>query len=517
MSDIITNSIQKIAKGSSIIFIGTLSSLFFGLLTNIIIVRFMSREEFGIYSLALTIVTVCITISTLGLQEGTTRFIAHFRAKNERTSIKDTICSSILISLLSSILITILITSFSNYVAINIFKIREISRVLQILGIAIPFIVLSDVLISVFRGFDKAMVRVYFSNIMKPILYLCLLVLAVHFKLSFTSIISTYVVSAIITFLALFLYFTKKSPQSFSWKQLNFNNRSKELLRYSVPLLMVTMLLSIMAWTDTLMLGYFKNPEIVGAYNAAHPIGNLLSTGINSIGYLYVPVISYLYSKNQIKELGKINESSTKWCFIITFPIFFFLFLFPEFVLNIFYGDRYVETSNVLKVLVLGHIANSFFGLNYFTLLSAGKSRLLMYCSSIGAFMNVIFNLILIPQFGMLGAAIASAISFTVIEVVMTYKLYQFLRIHPFTKLYIKFVLIEFILLGICYELKLHMVQTFWTISGLYAFFLIMHISLIFLTKSLDKEDIKMLVQLEKKVGIKLTFIKKLVVSTYKL
>ena len=67
----------------------------------------------------------------------------------------------------------------------------------------------------------------------------------------------------------------------------------------------------IMSWTDTLMLGFFKTVEMVASYNAVYPIAALLSTGINSMGFLYVPIISQLYGKNQIREIRKINENST--------------------------------------------------------------------------------------------------------------------------------------------------------------------------------------------------------------
>ena len=120
-----------------------------------------------------------------------------------------------------------------------------------------------------------------------------------------------YSISNLITFLVLPVYFLKEISISLNWKKVHINHNTKTLLLNSIPLLGISILLMIMSWTDTLMLGFFKTVEMVASYNAVYPIAALLSTGINSMGFLYVPIISQLYGKNQIREIRKINENST--------------------------------------------------------------------------------------------------------------------------------------------------------------------------------------------------------------
>ena len=83
MSEIVNQSLQKIAKGTGIIFIGTIIGMLLGFVSRVIIVRSITQSEYGIYSLALVLMSIFVTISTLGLQEGSTRYIAYFRGKNE--------------------------------------------------------------------------------------------------------------------------------------------------------------------------------------------------------------------------------------------------------------------------------------------------------------------------------------------------------------------------------------------------------------------------------------------------
>jgi O-antigen/teichoic acid export membrane protein len=253
-----------------------------------------------------------------------------------------------------------------------------------------------------------------------------------------------------------------------------------------------------MSWTDTLMLGYFKTPEIVGMYSAAFTIANLLSVITNSVGYIYVPVISQLYSRNQIEELGIVNATSTKLSFMFTLPIFFLFFLYPDFILSFFYDSRYVASSTVFQILALGFITNAYFGLNYFTLMSIGKSRFLMNCTLISSILNVVLNLVLIPHFGMVGAAIASTLSFALIEVFMTVKLYHLLNIHPFTNGYLRLTVLSLGLVSFFYVVNNLFFVTFWTMAALYSFFLLIYVISVLHTKSLDKEDIKILIGIGK-------------------
>jgi len=77
MSEIVNQSLQKIAKGTGIIFTGTIIGLLLAFIGRVILVRFTTQIEYGIYSLALVMISIFITISMLGLSEGSTRYIAY--------------------------------------------------------------------------------------------------------------------------------------------------------------------------------------------------------------------------------------------------------------------------------------------------------------------------------------------------------------------------------------------------------------------------------------------------------
>ncbi|MGB2842099.1 MAG: oligosaccharide flippase family protein [Halobacteriota archaeon] len=83
MSEIVNQSLQKIAKGTGIVFTGTIIGMLLGFVGRVIIVRFTTQTEYGIYCRALVVISIFVTIATLGLNEGSTRYIAYHRGEGK--------------------------------------------------------------------------------------------------------------------------------------------------------------------------------------------------------------------------------------------------------------------------------------------------------------------------------------------------------------------------------------------------------------------------------------------------
>jgi O-antigen/teichoic acid export membrane protein len=491
MSDNTQNSFQKVMSSSSLVFFGTLASLFIGLIARVIIIRSTTQTEYGLYSLALTITTVFVTFSTLGLVNGVPRHIAYLRGKSKIIDIKNVIYSTIIVACVASIVFMLVSLGTVELFSLRVFHESDLQIMLKIFSLSIPFFVITNILTAIFRGFDNTYTKVIFTDIMRPVLHLILVFIVVQLGLSFTGIIYSYVISIFITSIIISIFFIKNFPIKIKREDINSKPMFKEVLIFSLPLLIVNVLLTIMSWTDTLMLGYFKTPEMVAEYDAVYPIATLLSLVINSIAFLYVPIASQVYGREQIKELKTLDSSSTKWCFMLTLPMFFIIIIYPEYIINSLFGARYSQSSLTLQILAIGFILNSLFGLNYHTLLTIGKSNFLMNCSIISALLNIILNTLLIPSMGTLGAAIASALSFSAIEILMTIKLYSFLKIHPFTPSYVKTIVISIILICIFHIISNFYVTNIWTMILSLLAFLIVWISLIISTKSYDEMDLK--------------------------
>ena len=503
MTKILEKSLGKIAKGAGVVFLGTMAGMFLAFIIRVVIVRYITLEEYGLYSLALVLSSLFTTVSILGLEEGSTRYIAYFRSRNKMRNVENTICSSLLITVITGLVSFITLFFFSDIISEKIFHCPRLTLPLKIFSASIPFGVLISIFTSFFRGFDDVKPRVYFQEIIRNVLFILLLILVISLHLPYLGVFYSYLIS-IVTVCVLFgLYALRKlpcSPINKSCLNIAGLTTGKKLLFFSFPLLGATMLNMLMNWTDTLMIGFFETPDVVGLYNGALPLARLILLALTSAGFIYVPIISGLYSMKLISEIKKTYQILGKWVYSVTLPLFFIFFLFPETVLGNLFGPEYSTAGLVLRLLSLGFMFHVFLGLNGLSLMVLGEPYFLLLTSFIGGLGNIILNYILIPPYGIMGAAIASLLSYAMVNILNSIKLYQLAGIHPFTKSYIKTCGISLILILISYALQITYHFNFWMLIPLTGAFIVVYAIALYLTGSYDEEDRIMLLSIKKRI-----------------
>lgn len=512
MSEIVDESLEKITKGAGLILLGTAAGMLLAFATRILIVRYITQGEYGIYSLAFVLLSISVVISVLGLHTGTARQLAFYRGKDDMPKVKGVLLSSLQISTIASLLLSLVLFFTSDFVATRFFHSPELSTPLKIFCLAIPFFVLIYILTSIFRGFDMAQPRVYFQDLLRNVLFPLLVIIVILLDLSLMGVVYAFVVATALTFIAFAVYATRKLPLTLrDIGSVSASPVRRELLLFSLPLFAVAMLDHIATWTDTLMIGYFMTPDDVGLYNVALPLVHLLLIALTAARFLYMPLMSQSYAKNQEEEIKRSYAVLTKWIFAATLPVFFILVLFPEVTLNILFGSRYIGAAFALQILSAGFFVSVLLGLSGTTLIAMGKTRFLMWGTLIATIANIILNMVLIPPLGIVGAAIATASALAGRNLFWVARLYLFSGIHPFTKNYLKPAIASTILGIVIYTLvrNLDSVIPWWLLALLLVSFFGAYLLSLLLTRSFDKEDISMLLAIERRAGINLSFIKR--------
>lgn len=503
----VNDSVNRIVAGSGVILAGTFIGMLLDIITKKVLTSHLSPADFGTYSLALTVISITGAVATLGLNEGVPRYIAFFRGRHEEQKLHELIVSAMLMGLIAGLLSILVSPSLFQSLAGNSFDAQgKILSVVKILVFAVPFTILLNLTVAIYRGFDRTNVNMYFYNIIRPISLLGFASAAVFIGVSLKGVVFADLLSMVFTFGIMSIYFIKKPPIKQAAKQerkIQFSDTTRQLIRYSFPLLITATLLNLMSWIDTIMLGYFKSAEVVGIYNAVYPLVGFLSLVIASMGYVYVPVTSRLWGQNNTSPLGSIYAVMTKWCFLLTFPLFALIFVYPEYFITKLYGAQYVSGATSLRILALGFIANSYFGFNYHTLLASGDSDFLMKCSVASAGINAVINFMLIPEYGMVGAAIGTAVSYASIEVSMTLRAWRKQHMHPFTSMYRRLTLIVIFVVGSMLAAKnVHLLTgSTWE----YAAFIVGYFLIVHRAKILDNTEVKMIEEIRKTIKYKIS------------
>lgn len=512
MSELLNESLKKAAKGTALAFVGLFIFMLLEFITRILIARNATESEYGIFSIGFVLLNFFVLLSCLGLQVGATRYIAYYRGREDYRKVRGILVSAVRLSFAASIVCFVLFFFLADYFAL-VFHVQE-SRVFKIFALAVPFSVSIEILASLFLGFDRVQEKVYFRDILVNLLKVLFIVSAIILGSAFLELMYAYVLATMIASLLFIVYAVKKLPFP---KGTAPDPIQKELLLFSLPMLIQNALTIIIFQIDTLMLGYFKPASIVGLYNAAHPIAQLIPVFLFSLVLIYVPITARLYAQNLIDEMRRNYAILTKWINSATFPLFFVIFLFPEAVLNALFGSSYAEANValVLRILASGMLFHVLTGPNAVTLVVLGKTKLNLIDNLVGAFVNLALNFLLIPPLGMIGAAIPSAISLALVNVLKSAQIFTMHRIHPFTPNYVKPLVASGVLITIIYLLfSCFSDTTTLTIGLLIAFsclFVIVQGISILITKSFDQEDIMLLQELEKMAGINMDRLKGMV------
>jgi len=175
--------------------------------------------------------------------------------------------------------------------------------------------------------------------------------------------------------------------------------------------------------------------------------------------------------RGKIEELKRVYQVLTKWIFLATLPLFAMIFLFPEATIGFFFGAKYLEASKALQILALGFMFHVLLGLNGWSLVVIKESGFVMYSTMISAVINVVLNVLLIPTYGIEGAATATAISYFTTNVLNSLRLHQMAKVQPFSRNYTKVVAGSLVMFGFIWILHLRVLNILVCCSGFGCFF----------------------------------------------
>jgi O-antigen/teichoic acid export membrane protein len=391
---------KDILKGSFIIFIFKVlgaSSLF---LTYIMIPRYYGIDTFGIFNLIFAIIMVGTVITRLGLDIYVIRVIPTLTKDKEQISLF--LKSVLKILFISSFLVTILILLISDTLDTYLFKSIDASLYINILALMILPYTLFNVLVEVFRGLDDIKIYSFFRNLSQNASIALLLAISIFFSLNFDPIYILFTSIMIITSAVVFvLYgFLKKHNISIRIKG-KYNNK---ILKNSYPMFLTASIMFIMAYVDSFMLSYYLDEYQVGIYSACISLSMIISFIPMAIGGYISPKISFAYANKDREEVKNIYKNSFKLIVITSIPIFLTIIYFSNFFLGLF-GAAFTVASTTLLIVSIGFLSESLCGPVGFILNMTDNQHLFMRILFISLIINISFNALLIPIYGINGAA----------------------------------------------------------------------------------------------------------------
>jgi O-antigen/teichoic acid export membrane protein len=198
---------------------------------------------------------------------------------------------------------------------------------------------------------------------------------------------------------------------------------TRQLLRSSVPLFWVASMNLVMGCTASFLLGIWGTNAEVGIFGAAYRTATVTGYILIAVNSIAAPKFAALYQQGDMEALGSMARNSAKLMTLAASPILLLFILFPGWVMTLF-GPQFVGGATVLTILALGQFVNVTTGSVGCLLMMSGHERLMRNNIAGISILHVAMCLLLIPWAGAIGAAIATAISLSTMNLVSVVLIY---------------------------------------------------------------------------------------------
>jgi len=399
------NPYKKYAKNVGLVTITNIISTLKGFILLPILTKALGTGLYGIWAQISVTISLIAPLCTLELGYAIIRFLG---PEKDKRKISKGFSSIFVVTSLIGIAASLLLFIFSKSLAIAVFGGVDAAFYIQISASLIFLAAIDQIMVEYFMAFQQ-MERYAAFGILQTIgeaILTAYLVLS-GFGL-FGAIVSLLIVRAFASILG-FLWITsetKISTPSFSVV--------KDYLPFSLPILPTAICYWLINLGDRYVIGYFMDAAAVGIYSASYGLGGLLTFFYYPLSAVLLPAITHSYEDNKILEVKTTLKYSLKFYLMFAIPSFFGLSVLSKSILTTLTTSEFVEGYMIVSIIALATVLFncSSINTNVLNLFKETKKVGIIYGAS--ASINVIMNIILVPLIGIVGAAIATLVTFAV-------------------------------------------------------------------------------------------------------
>lgn len=374
-------------------------------LSMILLARFLGPDDFGDFAFSISFVIIASVFSSLGLPTVITRFGAIYFINNNWNKLKGILAFSNKRVFICSIVITLIILLL---LVMDVIEVASKNYIFIALPI-IVFLALSTIRTGLLTAIEKVNLSQLPEMIIRPILFFIVILILYYAGVldGYTAIISYTIINGIIFLIG--AYLVKKYTQKHIENIEPDSKESKIWVKSAMPLFLLGSIQILGAQADIFLLGFLAESEEVGIFKSMYQISLLVIFSLIAVNAIVSPYIVRSFEEKNTKKLKQLLfvfcGINFTFALVIACPFLFF----GEYFIELLYGEEFVVGVTCLQILIFGRIINSIFGISNQFLKMMGEERKATKGIFIGAVIGIILNFMLIPKYGIVGAAIASA------------------------------------------------------------------------------------------------------------
>jgi O-antigen/teichoic acid export membrane protein len=392
-------------RGSSLLLAGRLLSLASNFLVQVLLVRCLTKGDYGAFAYALSLVSLGSSIAACGLDKAASRFVPLYEEQRDYPRMFGALLLAVGVILsLGLLLVLLAYTGFLH----GLVKDERAWRVLLLLALLVPVYALDSLCGNMLAAFAGSRALFLPRYVIAPGLSLTVVLVMLLMGTTLDVLAASFLVVDLAgtlfsaSFLAWVLH-RKELLRHFNIRTLKLPAR--ELFSFTLPLLSTELVFMLRSHLAVLLLGHFSGALAVAAFRAVVPVARLNMVVAQSFTPLFTPAAARLFARKEGEEIGRLYWHTAVWIAILTFPLFAVTFALAGPVTVLLFGQQYAQSGPLLALLALGHYVNAALGFNGLTLGVHGKVWYVAAIDLLAALLSLGVLLWLVPHYGALGAA----------------------------------------------------------------------------------------------------------------
>lgn len=426
------------AKGSGFLAGGSLFEFATRFLIALLLARMLGAGDYGLYVIAISVATVFSGVAALGLDDAMVRYVAILAGRKDRAGVWGTIQIGLGVSAVLGVVLGASLFVLAAPIAEGLFDEPELTGLLRLFAVVVPFLTISNALAGIARGFHRMDYTAVAENVVMSVVRLALLA-AVAVAMQGMNVYAASIVfgisdvAATITFVVLlnreFPVIGARLPPA--------QRRPREIFAFSIPLWLSGLLRQFRRNIQTLLLGASRNSASVGVFSIVDKVNLVGHIALLSLFIAVKPTLARLHDRGDHAGLSHLYVTTTRWALTLTVPFFLVSVLYPEAILVVF-GDSFTVGASALVVMAFAELVNAGTGICGPVIDMTGHTRVKLVNSVILTVLLIGCNALFIPAWGVLGSALAFLVGTTVFNLLCVVQAWYLERLWPFDRTFWK-------------------------------------------------------------------------------
>ncbi|HEX5951843.1 MAG TPA: oligosaccharide flippase family protein [Rhodanobacteraceae bacterium] len=380
----------------------------FSLIVNVLLARLVGKSQYGIYAYAMSWVSVLVVLALLGQSSSVVRFVPVYLHRKEWDTLRGLRRGASGIVLAGSVVI-MLVGAAVVFALRN--RMGDATLQTMLAGfLLLPLLAQLGLNGGFFRGYKRAVSAGAYNSLVRPVFFIALvlaLALPLGLRLTARDIMLANVIAALAAVGCSEWQLSRGWPAAAKRVKPSYDSRA--WFRLGRQLFLLAAIGIVSNRVDVLILGGFAGADEVGPYYAAVRLAAIAAYGLTAVNTILAPMIAESYAVEDHATVAKLVHHAAKLTFVVTVTVGIGIAVAGYWVLGLF-GKGFAEAAFIpLLIILAGQCISAAAGPVGFLMTMTRYERQASWFMALAATLNIVLSVALIPLFGLVGAAIASA------------------------------------------------------------------------------------------------------------